>query len=115
MSAECFTCGNDVYDEPCAWCELRADRDSLRGLADDLIAERDGLAAEVERLRKRCESHRRHAASATDHLAALGWVPAGTHADRDPIPPLEFSAEGADGLPDWERVAPADGAKDGPS
>lgn len=56
MSAECFTCGHDVYDEPCAWCELRADRDSLRGLADDLIAERDGLAVALERLRAERDS-----------------------------------------------------------
>ena len=68
-------------------------------------------AAEVERLRKRCEAYRQHAVSATEHLASLGWVPAGTHAGTvEDGSRMEFSAVGPDGLPDWEREIPAPGA-----
>lgn len=69
-------------------------------------------AAEVERLRKRCEVYRQHAVSATEHLAALGWVPFGTHSG-DAASRLEFSADGPDGLPGWEREIPAPRATEG--
>lgn len=42
-----------------------------------------------------------------------GWYTFGTHANHDPVPPLEFSAEvdEEDLLPLWERPVTNDGSK----
>lgn len=42
--------------------------------------------------------------SAEEFPVPEGWLPFGTHAVLDSVPPLEFSEEtGEDGLPLWER------------
>lgn len=41
-----------------------------------------------------------------------GWYTFGHHANHDPVPPLEFSAEVDDDLlPLWERPVTNDGSK----
>lgn len=43
MSGECSTCGHDMYEPPCAWCAVTAERDRYR----EALVEAASAAREV--------------------------------------------------------------------